>query len=102
MPEAKCTCPTVKGPRMYDNPGFKLCPTCTAHHEKYFPAFPGDPSWRLNHGAIDRNGWGILPGKIATRDIEKVSDLQMVAAHLAFLDAYLLLFTLEGLRDNER
>jgi hypothetical protein len=64
---------------MEDTPGYKVCQHCLEFHKILFPAWPGDPSWRLNHGAIDRNVWGIRADMIKTRDIENVSELQVSA-----------------------
>lgn len=95
----KCTCSTIEGPRMEDTPGWEMCPSCVAFHDKYFPAFPGDINWRLNHGAINRNGWGILAKKFSTRRIERVSDFQLEAAQIAIHEAEHELVKLQIRRD---
>ena len=95
-----CYCPTIKGPRMYDNPGFVMCDVCKAFHKRYFPAFPGDPSWHLNHGAINRNTWGIRPAAIKTRGHEGVTDLQIESAEKAIKEAVDYLLLLEGKPDG--
>lgn len=88
-----CTCVST-GPR-----GGKSCPFCLEFHSKYFNSWPGEPAWRLNDGAINRNSWGIVAKEIPTRRIERVSDLQLAAAKLRVEDAIEELEKLQLRRD---
>ena len=76
-----CTC-TFTGPRPLE--GETMCQNCKDFHARYFPAFPGDPDWHLNHGAVNKNVWGIRPAAIKTRSHERVTELQIDAARLLY------------------
>jgi hypothetical protein len=67
--EHPCTC-TNTGPRWEDNVG-GLCDHCKATHKKYFPAFPGDPDWKLNEDWETKQTWGLLPDVIRERRTAK-------------------------------
>ena len=91
-----CTC-TFTGPRPLE--GETMCQKCKDFHARYFPAFPGDPDWHLNHGAVNKNSWGIRPAAIKTRGHERVTDLQLEAAQRAVDKAQRALTVLEVVKE---